>query len=119
VAEFDVASDLKERFGSAALFLMSTWEYEPDGMLDDHTVRDLTDEESEGICVFQGLAETVPSIPPSILKTTEELYAAIGATKYDEFAVAAIRAVGYGSFPTNATDFLATLNLSLQFLARM
>jgi hypothetical protein len=50
---------------------------------------------------------------------TEELYAAVGADKYEEFAVAAIRAVGYQSFPTNATDFLATLNLSIQFLGRI
>ncbi|MEH2480166.1 hypothetical protein V1282_003523 [Nitrobacteraceae bacterium AZCC 2146] len=115
---FDVAGDLKGRFGSAALFYMSAWEYEPDGMIDDHTVRDLTDEEVRCISLFKRLAETIPAIPASILKTTEELYAAVGADKYEEFAFAAIRAVGYRTFPTNATEFLTTLNLSLQFLAR-
>jgi hypothetical protein len=67
MAEFDVARDLKERFNSATLFYMSAWEYEPDGMIDDHTVRDLTDAEMKGISQFEGLTETIPAIPASIL----------------------------------------------------
>lgn len=84
---------------------MSAWEYDPDGMIDDHTVRDLTDAEMKGISQFEGLTETIPAIPASILKMTEELYAAVGADKYEEFAVAAIRAVGYQSFPCQCDGF--------------
>jgi hypothetical protein len=42
-AMIDVMKDLRERFDFSAYMILSAWEYELDGMIDERTMRDFTD----------------------------------------------------------------------------
>ena len=39
------------------------WEYEPDGMIDERTIRDFTDSERAYLAIFEKLRDTVDAIP--------------------------------------------------------
>ena len=41
----DVVKDLRERFDFSAYMILSAWEYEPDGIIDERTIGDFTDPE--------------------------------------------------------------------------
>jgi hypothetical protein len=105
-----VSSDLQERFDYAALFYLSAWEYDPNGMIDDHTIRECTDEEARMIDLYERLSVTVGMIPPELMREAEELH----ATSQDVFVQvleSLIPCVGCDAFtPTSATEFMQKLN---------
>jgi hypothetical protein len=113
---FDVASDIRDRLDGAILWFLEKWELE--GVREDNTIAELSDQDAKAVEILEALSATIDAIPRSIIKTTEELHDSLGSNKYEEFAIAAVQDVGYRSFPSNAAEFLSTLNLSLQFLAR-
>ena len=43
--------------------ISSAWEYEPDGMIDERTIRDFTDSERAYLAIFEKLRDTVDAIP--------------------------------------------------------
>jgi len=46
--------------------ILSAWEYEPDGMIDERTIRDFTDSERAYLAIFEKLRDTVDAIPASL-----------------------------------------------------
>ncbi len=65
--------DLKGRFDYSIIFFESAWEHDPNGMIDDRTVRPHTEEEARVIDIFERLSETVETIPPNVLREAEDL----------------------------------------------
>src|ERR1700730_16116978 len=99
----DVAADLKDRFFSAELWFREKWEMygvNPDGKYIPDV---LTDEEMHAINVFMALRDSVDEIPPTLIKTTEELRTAV-PEKFEETLVHGMQVVGFGFYPTSATE---------------
>jgi hypothetical protein len=107
-------SDLRERFDYSVTFFESAWEHDPNGMIDDRTVRPHTEEESRMIDIFERLSETVETIPPEVLREAEELRTKLPET-FEEILFSLIRYVGAkytagGYFePTSAGEFVEKL----------
>lgn len=112
-AELGIASDLKERFFCAELWFLEKWEMygvNPDGK----SVPDvLTDEEKVAVDIFKILRDTVDTIPPTLIKTTEELRAA-RLDLFEKALVHSVQVVGLGFSPASATEFVEVLNRTLQ-----
>jgi hypothetical protein len=110
----DVVRDLRERFDFSAYMILSAWEYEPDGMIDERTMRDFTDSERAYLAIFEKLRDTVDAIPVSLIRTAEERYAALGPERYEEAMIANVQAIGCQTHPTDATEFLTTFGADLR-----
>ena len=67
-AMIDVMKDLRECFDFSAYMILSAWEYEPDGMIDERTIRDFTDSERAYLAIFEKLRDTVDAIPTSLIE---------------------------------------------------
>ena len=104
----DIVADLDKRFEWALYNSLEAYEVLPDGR---SIIR--SDEDERAIDIFYGLRDTVQAIPPSLVKITEELYAGVGAARYEQFLRAAVRDAGFRSFINNATEFLEKFNMSL------
>ena len=117
----DIASDLKERFDYASYFFMSVWEHDPDTKVVGNTIvhdKDKEDAEDQLIDTFERLSDSVEDVPQALISNTEELRRIIGREKYEALLIEAIQNVGPNFLPCNATDFLETLNSSLQNSAK-
>lgn len=85
--------DLRERFDYSIIFFESAWEHDPNGMIDDRTVRPHTEEESRMIDIFERLSETVEAIPPELVREAKDLRAKLPQI-FEEILVSLIRYVG-------------------------
>src|SRR5690242_16856115 len=105
----DLAKDLQERFDFAAYHIMSLWEYEPDGMIDERTIRDTTDSEQRMIDLFEKLRDTADQIPAPALERTRELSEFVGPEQFEQALRKAFRGIGSTFVPTDASDFIKML----------
>ena len=85
-AMIDVVKDFRERFDFSAYMILSAWEYEPDGMIDERTIRDFTESERTCLAIF------------------EKRYAALGPIRYEEAMIVNVQAIGCQTRPQDATD---------------
>src|SRR6266478_8522101 len=108
----DVVKDVRERFDFSAYMILSAWEYEPDGMINERTIRDFTDSERAYLAIFEKLRDTVDAIPASLIEAAEECYAALGPVGYEEAMIANVQAIGSQTPPKDATEFLTTFDAS-------
>ena len=74
---------------------------------------DLTDDEARAIKILETLHDTVDEIPPSLIKATEELRDA-WPELFETTLVHGAQVVGFGFFPTSATEFVEALNRTAQ-----
>lgn len=112
----DIAKELEERFEFAAEHYLSAWEHDPDGMIDETTTRDTTDAEQRLIDLFEKLRDTIGQIPAPMIQRTQELYEFVGPQQFEDALGRAIQGVGWTFTPTDASDFVKMLDLSLSFL---
>jgi hypothetical protein len=110
-----IAVVLKERFENAASWFLEGWEWEADGMIDETTIRQLSDQESSMVEIFEKLHDSVDQVPSSLMHRTEVLNIAVGPEKFEEVLVVAIQDVGHRHVPNDATEFLEILNRALHF----
>jgi hypothetical protein len=113
----DIASDLRDRFDFAVLWFHEKCELDANYLLDEHAVVDLTDDETRAIKILETLRDTIDAIPPSLLKETEELRNA-WPELFEPTLVHGVQVVGFGFFPTSATEFVEVLNRTVQRDAR-
>lgn len=106
----DLAKDLQERFDFAAYHFMSRWEHDPAG------VREMTEAEERMAVLFEKLRDTIDQIPAPVLARTRELCEFVGPEQFEQALCKAIRGVSSSFVPTDASDFIKVLNLSLSFL---
>lgn len=115
----DIASDLKERLDYAAYFYLSAWEHDSEAVVDGNViVRDeaKSDFEDQMIATFEKLRDGVDGIPLTILAKTEALRVKIGQEKYEAALIEAIQNIGHTTLPQDASEFLNSLNRSLQLV---
>ena len=110
----DVLKDLRERFDFSAYMILSAWEYEPDGMIDERTIRDFTDSERAYLAIFEKLRDTVDAIPASLMEATEARCAALGPVGYEEAMIANVQVIGCQTPPHDAREFLTTFDASFR-----
>lgn len=112
---FDVANDLRERFGYAAYFYLSAWERDPDTIIEGNTIiREEDDLEEIMIDTFEALRDSVDAVPETLINNTLELRSQIEPEQFEKIVVESIQAIGAGSLPRDATEFVEILNRSLQ-----
>jgi hypothetical protein len=97
----DIAKELEERFDFAAAHFQSF-----DGRSD---LDDLVE-------LFERLRDTVDQIPAPMIERTQELYEFVGPEQFERTLVAGIQGVGRTFAPSDASDFMRMLDLSLSFL---
>jgi hypothetical protein len=105
----DIATDLRERFDFAMFWFLEQYEVLPDGQ----TVTDLSEENAKAVDILEMLGNTVDAIPPSLIKATETLRDA-GPDLFEKTLIHGVQVVGFGFFPTSATEFLEVLNRTVQ-----
>jgi hypothetical protein len=109
----DVAIDLKERFFNAELWFLEKWEMygvNPDGK----SIPDvLTDEENKAVDILKRLYGSVDAVPPELLNTMEELRNSTPELS-ERWLAHGVQVVGFGFFPTSATEFVMALNRTVQ-----
>jgi hypothetical protein len=114
----DIASDLRTRFDFAVLWFHEKCELDPNSLLDDeHTIVDLTDDEARAVKILETLRDTIDAIPPSLIKETEELRN-FWPELFETTLVHGVQVVGFGFFPSSATEFVEVLNRTVQRDAR-
>jgi hypothetical protein len=89
-------------------------EYEPDGMIDERTIRDFTDSERAYLAIFEKLRDTVDAIPTSLIEAAEQRYVASGPVGYEEAMIANIQAIECQTPPKDAAEFLTTFDAGLR-----
>jgi hypothetical protein len=110
----DIASDLRARFDFAVLWFHEKCELDPNSLLDDeHTIVDLADDEARAVKILEILRDTIDAIPPSLIKETEELRDT-WPELFETTLVHGVQVVGFGFFPTSATEFVKVLNRTVQ-----
>jgi hypothetical protein len=82
-------------------------------LLDEHA----TDDETRAVKILENLRDTIDAIPTSLIKETEELPNA-WPELFDKTLVHGVQVVGFGFFPTSATEFIEVLNRTVQRDAR-
>lgn len=95
----------------------SAWEHDPETKIVGDTIvrdKDKEDAEDQMIDTFERLRESVDRIPPATIARAEELRTSIGPEQYEALVIEAIQNVDRQPLPSNATEFLETLNLSIQ-----
>jgi restriction endonuclease Mrr len=112
---FNVANDLRERFDYAAYFYLSAWERDPNMRIEGNTIiREEDDFEEIMIDTFEALRDSVEAVPAALLSNTLELRSQIGPERFEQIVVERIQAIGAGSLPRDATEFVEALNRILQ-----
>lgn len=110
---------LRESFDDCAYDYLSAWEHDPDMEIinNEITGRDPKVEahECEMVQFFWGLRDSVDAIPQAIISDVEARRTSLGDERFEALFEQTIEAVGRRSFPKNATDFMGTLILNLQF----
>jgi hypothetical protein len=109
----DIASDLRSRFDFAVLWFHEKCQLDSSTLLDEDAIVDLTDDEARAIKILETLCDTIDSIPPSLIKETEELRDA-WPELFETTLVHGVQVVGFGFFPTSATGFVEVLNRTVQ-----
>ena len=66
--------------------------------------------------LFEKLRDTIEQVPPPIVKRTEELRDFVGPQQFEDALGRAIQGVGWTFTPSDASDFMKMLDLSLSFL---
>ena len=94
--------------------ILSAWEYEPDGMIDERTIRDFTDSERAYLAIFEKLRDTVDAIPTSLIEAAEQRYVALGPVGYEEAMIANVQAIECQTPPKDAAEFLTTFDAGLR-----
>jgi hypothetical protein len=104
----DFANDLKELF-DIVMFdrLEAYW------VLPDLKSIERSDEDENAIDIFEILLATVDVVPISLIKTAEELRASEPA-RFQDTLLSGLSSVGYGFFPTDATEFIDVVNQTVQ-----
>jgi hypothetical protein len=105
----DIATDLTERFDFAIIWFYERYEVLPDGQ----SVTDLSVEDSKAVELLKTLSDTVGAIPPTLIEASEKLRDA-APDLFEKMLVHGVQVVGFGFAPTTATDFLETLNWTVQ-----
>jgi hypothetical protein len=114
----DIASDLRARFDFAVLWFLRKCELNPNSLLDDEQpIVDLTDDEARAVKILETLRDTIDAIPPSLIKETEELRDS-WPELFETTLVHGVQVVGFGFFPSSATEFVEVLNRTAQRDAR-
>jgi len=107
----DIVADLKRRFEDAEHTALMNWDSAAEVI--DNEISAPTAEDARYIDGFQNLITTLPAVPAVMVRTTEELRAAVGAGRYDQVAIAVLWSV-----PPDATTFLTTLHQALREAAQ-
>jgi hypothetical protein len=110
----DVLKDLRERFDFSAYMILSAWEYDSDGMIDERTIRDFTDSERAYLAIFEKLRDTVDAIQAFPIEAAEARYAALGPVRYEEAMIANVQVIGCQTPPQDAADFLTAFDAGLR-----
>jgi hypothetical protein len=105
----DIVSDVRARLDFAVLWFHEMCELDPNSFLDGHTIVDLTGEEARAVKILETLSDTIDAIPPSLIKQTEEVRDA-WPELFEATLVHGVQVVGFGFFPTTATEFVEVLN---------
>lgn len=112
---FDVANDLRERFDYAAYFYLSAWERDPNTRIEGNViVREENEVEEMLIDTFETLRDTVDAVPDALIEAIDALRLQFGPERYERIVVENIQAIGAQSMPRNATEFVETLNRSME-----
>jgi hypothetical protein len=104
----DLLTDLQERFDWAMYLSLEAYEVLPDGK---SIIR--SDKDEQAIGVFRNLHDSVVSIPSNLMKTAEELRA-VEPDLFELTLIYGIRTIGPKYIPADATEFVKTLNNSVQ-----
>lgn len=113
-AMIDVMKDLRERFDFSAYMIVSAWEYEPDGMIDERTIRDFTDSERAYLAIFEKLRDTVDAIPTFLIEAPNSATSPLGPVGYEEAMIANVQAIECQTPPKDAAEFLTTFDAGLR-----
>ena len=116
----DISDDLKRRLSDSAYWYLSAWEFDPEAYVEDtDIVRDEVKEEKDGRMaeIFEKLRDSVGAIPQFIIAKTAELHATVGHERYEQLVGFSVKNVGRTTLPNNATEFVQSLNLLMQYNA--
>jgi hypothetical protein len=100
----DLASDLRDRFETAQLFYLESYDVQPDGL---SIVR--PDEHERAVDVFQRLFDTLDAVPPALIDESERLRAS-KPEMFERWLDHGIGITGRHFMPENASQFLEALN---------
>jgi hypothetical protein len=105
----DIATDLKDRFYWAAICF-----FERHALLHGiDTATELPAKDAKAVELLEALRDSVHAMPPSLIVATEDLRNA-GPDAFESWLVHGVQVVGFGYYPTSATEFLQALNNSVQ-----
>lgn len=102
----NIAADIAERFDFGVFHYRDMWHM--------REIENPNPAELKVVELLEALSESVNDVPRDVWCETEQLYRAVGADAYESIVINAIQAIGYVSFPATATEFLSTLNLTLE-----
>jgi hypothetical protein len=80
---------------------------------DGPTITDLSEDDAKAVDILEMLGDTVDAIPPSLIKEAEALRE-VKPDLFEKTLMHGVQTVGFGFFPTSATDFLEVLNRTVQ-----
>jgi hypothetical protein len=103
----DIATDLRNRFEFAAIWFLESNE-QMHGL-----EASLPDKEAKAVEILDALRDSVDSIPPSLIRTAEELRTA-WPEDFERWLVHGVQVVGFGYYPASASEFLKALNYTVQ-----
>jgi hypothetical protein len=104
----DIANDLKERFDWAMYQSQEAYVVRPDGRSFERSDRD-----EYAIGVFKDLYDSVDAMPLLLLEETEKLRS-VTPEKFEEALVRGLDLVGFEFSPASATEFVESLNRTVQ-----
>jgi hypothetical protein len=103
----DINTNLKELLDDSLL-----WFYERSDVM--HGLEDeLPDEDAKAIDTLKALRDSVDIIPPSLIRTAEELRSS-RPELFEKWLVHGVHCVGVNYFPASATEFVKALNYTVQ-----
>lgn len=110
---------LKESFDNYAYDYLTGWEHDPRMEIINNCITgrdpELEAHEREMVELFERLRDSVDAIPATVIADVETRRSMLGNEKFEAVFKPTVEAVGVNSFPKNATDFIGTLMLNLQF----
>ncbi len=106
-----IVADLRRRFKDAEHAALVNWDIAAEVV--NGEMSEPSAEDARYIDGFGNLVATLPAVPGALLKTTEELRAAIGARRYGQMALTTLWSV-----PPDATAFVTTLNDAIRKAVR-
>jgi hypothetical protein len=105
----DIATDLRERFEFAIIWFYERSEVMSDGESDP----DLSDDDAKAVELLKVLLDTVDAIPPTLIEASETLRHTT-PDLFEKMLVHGVQVVGFGFALTTATEFLETLNRTVE-----